>query len=71
MEEVNHPQRYNNGNIECIDAMVDVFGQQATNDFAVLNAFKYIWRHKQKNGKQDIDKALWYLNYYKDHYQDN
>lgn len=68
MEEVNHPDRYNNGNIECIDAMVDVFGQEATNNFAVLNSFKYIWRHKQKNGKQDIEKALWYLNYYKEHY---
>lgn len=70
-EEVNHPSRYNqNGGIECIDAMVQVFGQEATNNFAVLNAFKYIWRHKDKNGKQDIDKAIWYLNYYKEHYDD-
>lgn len=25
---------------------------------------KYIYRHKRKNGMEDIKKAIWYLNKY-------
>ena len=32
-------------------------------DLAQLNAFKYLWRAEKKGGKQDIDKAIWYLRY--------
>ena len=61
-EEVNHPQRYAGGKYECIDVMTDVFGVDAVRNFCKLNAFKYIWREKQKNGVEDIKKASWYLN---------
>lgn len=61
-EEINHPDRYKSGKYECIEVMVDVFGKEAAKDFCKLNAFKYIWREKQKNGVEDIKKAVWYLN---------
>lgn len=61
-EEINHPDRYKSGKYECIEVMADVFGKEAAKDFCKLNAFKYIWREKQKNCVEDIKKAVWYLN---------
>lgn len=29
--------------------------------FSTGNAVKYIMRHKEKNGKEDLKKAVWYL----------
>lgn len=58
---VNHPSHYNQGGIECIDAMIAAYGKEATGVFCVLNAFKYLWRAEHKNGKEDIEKAIWYL----------
>ena len=63
-ETVNHPSHYTSGcGFECIEMMEMVFGKEAVHDFCTLNAFKYIWRHKQKNGTKDIAKAEWYLKY--------
>ena len=63
-EEINHPDRYAGGKFECIDVMLDVFGDDAVKHFCILNAFKYIWRSEKKNGVEDIKKAVWYLNKY-------
>ncbi len=63
-EAVNHPSHYNQGKFECIDVMVETFGNEATQDFCVLNAFKYIWRSREKGGVSDLEKALWYLKKY-------
>lgn len=61
---VNRPKHYTNSNIECIDAMIAAFGKEAVMTFCKLNAFKYLWREKNKNGLQDVDKAGWYTNKY-------
>lgn len=61
-DNVNHPSHYNQGGIECIDAMVSAFGKEAVGNFCICNAFKYVWRAKQKNGVEDLGKAIWYLN---------
>ena len=61
-----HPSHYNQGNIECIDAMVAAFGNEVVANFCLVNAFKYVWRNRDKNGFEDIDKAIWYLNKYKE-----
>lgn len=66
MATVNHPSHYNQGNIECIDAMIAAFGKEAVENFCLLNAFKYVWRSRNKNGTEDIDKAIWYLTYVKE-----
>ena len=31
-------------------------------DFLLGNAFKYVWRHKEKNGAEELNRALWYVN---------
>ena len=65
VNNVDHPSHYNEGKIECIDAMVETFGKTSVQDFCILNAFKYIWRYKHKGKpKEDIEKAVWYLNKY-------
>lgn len=60
-DSVNHPSHYETNGIECIDAMKAAQGVDAVQDFCICNAFKYIWRHKHKNGAEDIRKAVWYL----------
>lgn len=30
--------------------------------FTLGNAIKYIWRADLKNGTEDLEKAIWYLN---------
>lgn len=62
-DNVNHPKHYTGG-IECIDAMLQTQGVEAVKGFCICNAFKYIWRQGNKNGVEDIEKAIWYLNKY-------
>ncbi len=61
-DNVNRPAHYTSGGIECIDAMTAAFGDDAVKDFCLCNAFKYLWRHRQKNGVEDLKKCRWYLN---------
>ena len=65
-EQVNHPSHYNQGQFECIAVMESIYGIEATMDFCLLCAFKYVWRTNNKDGIQDIDKAIWYLKKYKE-----
>ena len=46
--------------LECIEAMELIFGKGAVLNFCICNAWKYIWRWKNKNGKEDLYKAYWY-----------
>ena len=63
VDMVNEPPHYTYGDIEIID-----FIEQVTKDykselaFSIGNAIKYIARANHKNGKEDLDKARWYLN---------
>ena len=61
---VNHPPHYNTGKFESIDVMMETQGVEAVQDFCMCNAFKYIYRHKFKNGIEDIRKAKWYIDTY-------
>lgn len=54
--EVHNPQRYNANNVECWD-----FIAKYELDYFVATAVKYVWRHKYKGGKQDLEKALEFL----------
>lgn len=63
-DNVNHPSHYETGKFECIDVMVETQGIEATKNFCVCNAFKYIYRHNMKNGEEDLRKAKWYLDKY-------
>lgn len=63
MDVVNHPEHYNQGKVECIDAIesatVNKSGLEAV---CVGNVIKYLWRYESKNGMEDVLKAQWYLN---------
>ena len=65
-DPVNSPKHYTSGKVECIDAMIEIFGVEAVKHFCLCNAFKYHWRHELKNGDEDIKKATWYMNKYKE-----
>lgn len=63
IDNVNHPSHYNNGSVECIDAMeaatVNKSGAEA---ICTSNVIKYLWRYEAKNGLEDVKKAQWYIN---------
>ena len=63
-DNVNHPSHYTTGKVESIDIMIDTQGVDDVKAFCVCNAMKYLYRHKNKNGREDIAKAAWYLNKY-------
>lgn len=58
---VGRPSHYNQGDIECLDAMVAAFGEDAVRTYARINAFKYLWRSEYKGGDEDLRKAVFYL----------
>lgn len=60
---VNHPSHYEHG-IECIDEMILLYGVVETMYFCKLNAHKYRKRAFDKGGKEDMDKADWYMKEY-------
>lgn len=73
---VDHPKHYEKScSMECIDTMEITFGIEAVIHFCKGNAFKYLWRYKNKNGLEDLEKALWYCNKglekVREFYQDN
>ena len=61
---INHPSHYETQGIECIKAMEITQGREAVKSFCLCNAYKYLWRHKNKNGLEDLKKARWYLDRY-------
>lgn len=65
-DNVNHPQHYEgHTSLECIECMRVAMGRTAVYNFCLCNSFKYLWRYKNKNGREDINKAGWYLDYVK------
>lgn len=53
---VNHPPHYKNhpSGIECIEITRHM-------EFNIGNAIKYLWRYKDKNGVEDLKKAIFYI----------
>lgn len=58
------PSYYNQGKIECIDAIsaatLRLNGFEA---FCTGNAIKYLWRWKEKGGDEDLRKARNYIDF--------
>lgn len=65
VEEVNHPDRYNKNGIEVID-VIEAFTSNLSgvDAFDIGCAIKYVCRFTDKNGIEDLNKAIWYLNHY-------
>lgn len=55
------PSHYNQGSIECIDAIESSMSVAAFCGFLKANCIKYLWRYEHKNGLEDLQKAEWYL----------
>ena len=60
---VNKPSHYTfSDKFEIIDVVEEITKQYPPHlAFAIGNAIKYIARSQHKNGKQDIEKSIWYL----------
>ncbi|WP_232514169.1 DUF3310 domain-containing protein [Staphylococcus nepalensis] len=61
-DTVNHPSHYNYGDIEVIDFIEQVTQHYNPNvAYHIGNAIKYLARSPHKNGKEDVEKAKWYI----------
>lgn len=60
-DKVNKPSHYNQGGVECIDAIKASLGPQGFRNYCKGNVMKYLWRYEHKNGLEDLAKAQVYL----------
>ncbi|MGX0346592.1 uncharacterized protein DUF3310 [Staphylococcus cohnii] len=61
-DNVNSPSHYNYGEIEVIDFIEQVTKHYNPNvAYHIGNAIKYLARSPHKNGKEDVEKARWYI----------
>lgn len=61
VDMVNNPPHYNQGSVECIEAIKAALTEEEFRGYCKANAIKYIWREKHKGGNESIEKAIWYL----------
>ena len=62
MSNVDHPEHYNAGEVECIDGIeAATESLSGFEGFCAGNAIKYLWRWKHKGGVEDLEKAKWYI----------
>ena len=64
-DNVKHPNHYCKGGLECIDAIKAVVST-ITDSFEAYctgNIIKYIWRWNDKNGIEDLRKAMQYIEF--------
>ncbi len=63
-DAVDHPPHYNKGDIETIDYIVDVLGEEGAINYCHGNILKYTGTRLHEKGKpiEDARKAIWYLN---------
>jgi len=69
-DSVNRPAHYNQSGIECIDAIHAALGPEGFRNYCTGNALKYVWRHPYKNGKEDVEKAIVYLTWLAEAYDE-
>ena len=61
-DNVNNPAHYGQGNIECIEYILDFLTDEEVIGYLRGNMAKYLHRWRYKNGIEDLKKAQWYLN---------
>jgi hypothetical protein len=59
---VNHPPHYNDGSIECIDAIEAQLTPEEFRGYLKGSIAKYNWRERHKGGTESLKKARFYLN---------
>lgn len=60
-EKVNSPSHYNEGEIECIEAIEAQLTREEYRGYLKGTLAVYMWREKHKNGFEDILKAQWHM----------
>lgn len=61
MDQINHPDHYTKGSIECIDAIKASMTVSEFEGYLKGNCIKYLWRYKNKGGLDSLYKCEWYL----------
>jgi|TARA_A100000172_G_scaffold51685_1_gene32558 hypothetical protein len=59
-DSINKPAHYNNGPVECIEAIESMLTSEEYIGYLRGNSLKYRWRFRYKNGIEDLRKARWY-----------
>ena len=60
-DSVHKPEHYNNGGMECIDAIKGMLTPDEYIGYLRGNSLKYLWRFRYKNKPiEDLRKARWY-----------
>lgn len=62
-DNVDHPQHYTNGEIECKDAIKSALTPEEYRGWIKGNAIKYVWRERYKGGTEDLAKARNFLSW--------
>lgn len=60
-DAIKSPAHYTQGKIECHQAVREALGDDGYCSWCIGNIFKYLWRHKYKNGIEDLEKAQQFL----------
>ncbi len=68
-DPVDKPLHYNQGDIECIDAIKASMSTEGYRGYLKGNVQKYTWRYEEKGLVEDLKKARWYLNRLIDSYE--
>ena len=58
---VNNPLHYNQGSVECIEAIEASLTPEEFRGYCKGNAIKYVWRERLKGQDESLKKATWYL----------
>lgn len=69
-DNVNHPDHYCQGGMECWDEMELVFGKNVVKHWCLCNVWKYRKRALLKGGQEDLDKADVYMKKYQEYCRD-
>jgi len=59
-DNVNNPEHYASGKVECIDAIESALTPEEFRGYLKGNIMKYVWRERKKSGVESLRKAEWY-----------
>ena len=60
-DQVDQPEHYRQGEIECIDAIQAALTPEEFRGYCKGNVLKYVWRERHKGQGVSLAKARWYL----------
>lgn len=69
-DPVQHPNHYTQGGIETIAAIKACMSDEEFLGYLRGNTLKYLWRYRHKGGLTDLDKALVYLRWLREAYNE-